>query len=104
MGRDATPDPGAYIGQLASLARQLQREARAACDCGQFNRASRLLGDAELLAEDVHDMVCATERREFAELATLAAYDTRPEAEPAPHARAACRLPHARSSWRWGQA
>lgn len=87
MGRDATHDPGAYIGTLASHARRLQRQARAASECGQYARASRLLGDAELLAEDVHDMVLATERRAFADLARLAEYDIRPEAEPAPAAR-----------------
>lgn len=84
MGWDATPEPGAYIGQLARHARRLQRDARAACERGDYTRASRLLADAQLLAEDVHDMVSAAERREFAELVTLASYDTRPEAEPAP--------------------
>jgi hypothetical protein len=87
MGWDATPEPGAYIAQLARHARRLQREARAASERGDYTRASRLIGDAQLLAEDVHDMVSAAERREFAELVTLASYDTRPEAEPAPLAR-----------------
>lgn len=83
MGWDGTPEPGAYIGQLARHARRLQREARAASERGDYTRASRLIADAQLLAEDVHDMVNAAERREFAELAVLTRYDTRPEAEPA---------------------
>lgn len=46
---------------------------------GDYTRASALLGDAELLAEDVHDLVAAMERREIGGLLTLAAYDLRVE-------------------------
>lgn len=92
MGWESKPEPGAYIGQLANLARQLQAEARAAFDRGDYTRASALIGDAELLAEDVHDVVVAMERREMGDLLTLAAYDIRAEAELAPP-RPARRLP-----------
>ncbi|MFM7349463.1 MAG: hypothetical protein ACKO01_08230 [Erythrobacter sp.] len=84
MGWDSQPEPGTYIGQLADHARRLQAEARAAFERGDYTRASSLLGDAELLAEDVHDMVAAMERREIGDLATLLAYDLRVEPAPAP--------------------
>jgi hypothetical protein len=89
MGWDSTPDPGAYIGQLADHARRLQAEARNAFDRGDYTRASRLIGDAELLAEDVHDLVSAMERREIGGLSTLAAYDLTIGVEVVPqrHAR-----------------
>ncbi|MFM7378187.1 MAG: hypothetical protein ACKO1O_08690 [Erythrobacter sp.] len=50
---------------------------------GDFTRASALIGEAELLAEDVHGMVGDMERREMGELAMLAAYDVRSGAAPA---------------------
>jgi hypothetical protein len=72
---------------LANHARFLQREARAAIARGEFTRASALIGDAELLAEDVHSLVGDMERRELGELARLAIYDVRPEPAPAPRYR-----------------
>lgn len=82
MGSDRSPEPGAYVGQLADHARKLQGEARDALARGDFTRASALIGDAELLAEDVHGMVGDMERRELGELARLARYDVRPDAVP----------------------
>lgn len=84
MGRDSTRHDSAFVGQLANHARHLQREARDALARGEFTRASALIGDAELLAEDVHGLVDDMERREFGDLASLAAYDIRAEAERLP--------------------
>jgi len=83
MGSDSTRRDGAFVGQLANHARRLQGEAREALARGEFTRASALIGDAELLAEDVHGMVGDMERREMGELAMLAALDVRAAAEPA---------------------
>jgi hypothetical protein len=84
MGSDSTRLDGAFVGQLADHARKLQGEAREAIARGEFTRASALIGDAELLAEDVHGMVGDMERREMGELAVLAAYDVRPAAASVP--------------------
>lgn len=84
MGSDLTRLEGTFAGQLANHARRLQGEAREALARGEFTRASALIGDAELLAEDVHAMVGDMERREMGELAMLAAYDIRAEAEDMP--------------------
>jgi hypothetical protein len=83
MGSDFTRSDGAFVGQLANHARRLQGEAREAIARGEFTRASALIGDAELLAEDVHGMVDDMERREMGELAMLATYDVRAGAAPA---------------------
>jgi hypothetical protein len=48
---------------LADHARQLQHEAREAIARGEYGRASALIGDAEMLAEDVHGLVDAIEER-----------------------------------------
>lgn len=88
MGLDSGCDRGAYIRQLADHARELQGEARAAFAKGEYTRASFLLGDAELLADDVHDLVRAIERREIGGLMPLAAYDVRSVDEAAPPTRA----------------
>ena len=64
MGSDATRQPDAYVGQLANHARQLQREARDAIALGDYARASALIGDAEMLAEDVHGLVDDIEHRQ----------------------------------------
>jgi hypothetical protein len=82
MGSDSTRHDGAFVGQLADHARKLQSEAREAIARGEFTRASALIGDAELLAEDVHGIVDDMERREMGELGLLAAYDVRPAAPP----------------------
>jgi hypothetical protein len=82
MGSDATRREGAFVGQLADYARRLQGEAREALARGEFTRASALIGDAELLAEDVHTMVGDMERRELGEPYSLTAYDVRPAAPP----------------------
>lgn len=75
MGSDATRQPGAYVGQLADHARKLQREARSAIAQGDYARASALIGDAELLAEDVHGLVDDIEHHETDRLLGLAAAD-----------------------------
>lgn len=74
------PEPGAFAGQLAQHARRLQGEARDAIALGEYTRASALMGDAELLAEDVHALVRDMERRELSDPAMLAAYDVRADA------------------------
>lgn len=81
MGTRTLPEPGAFAAQLAHHARYLQAEARDAFARGEFTRASALIGDAELLAEDVHELVRDMERREIGVLAMLAAYDVRPDAD-----------------------
>ncbi len=73
MGSDATPSQGKYVNQLADHARTLQREARSAIAQGDYARASSLIGDAEMLAQDVHDLVDDIEQRQRDELAQLAA-------------------------------
>lgn len=75
MGSDATHQPGAYVGQLADHARQLQREARSAIAQGDYARASALIGDAELLAADVHGLVDDIEHRQTDRLLGIAAAD-----------------------------
>ncbi len=86
MGSDAStgtgPEPGAYIGQLADHARKLQREARTAIAEGDYSRASALIDDAEMLAEDVHVLVDDIEHRQTDRLAGLAV-----AAVPAPHSQ-----------------
>ncbi len=91
MGSQELPEPGSYVRSLADHARQLQREACIALDQGDYVRATALLGDAELLAEDVHDFVIDIERREIGGLMTLDAYDIREAALPKP-ARSQTRL------------
>lgn len=80
MGSDATQGPAgssgsAYVGQLADHARQLQREAREAIARGDYGRASALIGDAEMLAEDVHGLVDDIEHRETDRMIGHAAAD-----------------------------
>ena len=90
MGSETSSGSGTYVGQLADHARRLQGEAREAIARGDYARASALIGDAELLAEDVHGMVDDMERRELGELAALARYDVRPAA-PAVRAKPGAR-------------
>lgn len=73
MGSETSPGSGAYVGQLADHARRLQAEAREAIARGDYDRASALIGDAELLAEDVHILVDDIEHRETDRLMGLAA-------------------------------
>lgn len=73
MGYEATAESGGYVGQLATHARKLQGEARAALAAGDYARAAALIGDAELLAADVHDMVDTLEERQTGTLMSLAA-------------------------------
>lgn len=75
---------GAYVCLLAEEAKRLQNEARAAFDQGHYSRASALIGDAELLADDVHAIVVDIERHEIGGLATIAAYDVRALPRSAP--------------------
>ncbi len=84
MGLQELPEPGPYIRSLADHSRQLQREARAALEQGDFARATALLGDAELLADDVHHLVTDMERLEIGGLMTLTAYDVREAELPVP--------------------
>lgn len=64
MGSDSARGESAFVGQLADEARKLQREARDAIARGDYVRASALIGDAELLAGDVHGLVDDIEHRE----------------------------------------
>jgi hypothetical protein len=64
MGSDHVPEQGRYVDQLAQHARKLQREARAALARGDYARAAALIGDAEMLAEDVHGLVDDIEQRQ----------------------------------------
>jgi hypothetical protein len=63
MGSDSTRREGFFVGQLADHARRLQHEARSAIARGDYARAAALIGDAELLAEDVHGLVEDCEHR-----------------------------------------
>jgi hypothetical protein len=65
MGSDSTRSEGAFVGQLADHARQLQQEAREAIARGDYARASALIGDAELLAGDVHGLVDDIEHQQM---------------------------------------
>lgn len=76
MGSDATPEPGAFVGQLADHARRLQHDARDAIARGDYARASALIGDAELLADDVHSLVDDLVYRDAARLIGHAAAET----------------------------
>lgn len=87
MGLQESPRTGAYIRLLADEAKRLQLEARDALEQGHYTRASALLGDAELLAEDVHDLVRDLSRREPGGLMAFAAYDIRDITPPAPPRR-----------------
>lgn len=82
MGLRELQEPGDYARLLAEEARRLQRKARSALDQGLYSRASALIADAELLAGDVHHLVCDIERREIGGL-MLAAYDVRDVVPPA---------------------
>jgi hypothetical protein len=78
MGSNASQGPaggsgGAYVGQLAEHARKLQGEAREAIARGDYSRAAALIGDAELLAEDVHGLVDDIEHRAADRMMTAAA-------------------------------
>lgn len=73
MGSEATRQPGVYVGQLANHARKLHNEARSAIAQGDYARASALIDDAELLAEDVHALVDDIEHRQNDRLLGLAA-------------------------------
>lgn len=84
MGAQEKSSVWAYVLLLTEEARRLQREARDALDQGHYARATALLGDAELLAEDTHYLVGDIERREFGGLMELDAYDVREVALPVP--------------------
>lgn len=75
MGPNTSREPGAYVGQLADHARLLQRQARDAMARGDYARAAALIGDAELLAGDVHGLVDDIEHRETDRLIGHAAVD-----------------------------
>lgn len=75
MGPNTSREPGAYVGQLADHARLLQRQARDAMARGDYAHAAALIGDAELLAGDVHGLVEDIEHRETDRLIGHAAVD-----------------------------
>ena len=77
MGPNTSREPGGYVGQLADHARLLQRQARDAMARGDYARAAALIGDAELLAGDVHGLVDEIENRETYRLIGHAAVDAR---------------------------
>ena len=83
METQESPSTRVYAGLLTHEARRLQQEAREALEQGHYNRATALISDAELLAEDVHQLVCDIERFEIGGLMMLAAYDVRDVAQPA---------------------
>ncbi|MCZ8136039.1 MAG: hypothetical protein O9266_07025 [Porphyrobacter sp.] len=91
MGSESTPGQGKYVDQLADHARRLQREARSAIAQGDYARASSLIGDAEMLAEDVHGLVDDIELRQSDEIARLASGD-QPSADEAGEALSGARL------------
>lgn len=64
MGSDAAPPPGLYVRQLMEHAGQLRRDARAAFEAGDYERAAMLLDRAEMLADDVGALVDAIEERQ----------------------------------------
>lgn len=68
-------EQSAYVGQLVDHALTLQREARAALATGDFERASALIDNAELLADDVHGLVNAIEQRQSDALLRLVAQE-----------------------------
>lgn len=81
MGSDHVPEQGRYVDQLAQHARKLQREARTALAQGDYARASALIGDAEMLAEDVHGLVDDIEQRQSDEFAQLGGATGAPAAQ-----------------------
>lgn len=101
MGSDAAPEAGGYVNQLANHARRLQREARSAIASGDYDRAAALIGDAELLAEDVHDLVDDFEERQTGTLMGLAVQAQAAAAPRAPRRRAIL-PPHRRRRFAMG--
>lgn len=90
MGSKAAPPPGLYVRQLVDHANRLRREARAAFDAGDYERAAALLAHAEMLAADVGDLVNAIEERQGADMMRLAAseqHDAAPTRRPVLTAR-----------------
>lgn len=86
MGSETSGEPGAFVGRLANQARKLQSEAKAAIAQGDYARASALIGDAELLAEDVHGLVDDIEHRQTDRLMGHAAAEAEAR-RPRRHAR-----------------
>ncbi len=84
MERQGSPSAKHYTRLLANEARRLQQEARAALEHGNYTRASALIGDAELLAEDVHHLVSDLGRHEIGGPMMLDDYDVRDVALRAP--------------------
>ena len=91
MGSESSPGQGKYVDQLADHARRLQREARSAIAQGDYARASSLIGDAEMLAEDVHGFVDDIEQRQNDEIAQMAG-GYQPAADEAPEPLTGARL------------
>jgi hypothetical protein len=84
MGSKESPSAKAYVRLLAEEVRRLQQEARSALEQGNYTRATALIGDAELLAEDVHHLARDIERHEIGGLMTLDDYDVRDMAQSVP--------------------
>lgn len=85
MGSRESPDAAVFLRVLAEETRRLQREARSALAHGQYTRASALIGDAELLADDVHGLLGDLARCDLEAALACAADDLR-EAPPSPPA------------------
>ncbi|WP_296720035.1 hypothetical protein [Erythrobacter sp.] len=73
MGSETRGRQEEYVGQLATHASMLQREAHSALKRGDYERAAALIDDAALLADDVGAMVDAIEERRNSEMMMLVA-------------------------------
>lgn len=93
MGSEYRSDQGQYVEQLADHARQLQREARTAIENGDYRRASALIGDAEMLAGDVHDLVDDIEENQTDTMMRFAAEAEADAAEQASSRKSRLTLP-----------
>lgn len=73
MGSDTAPPPGLYVRQLMEHAGQLRAEARVAFEAGDYERAAMLLDRAEMLADDVGELVDAIEERQTTDVMRMVA-------------------------------
>ena len=80
MDAEESPEAGVYARMLADEARRLQREARGALEQGHHTRASRLIADAQMLAEDVHGLVGDVARGDIEGALALSTPDLRDDA------------------------
>lgn len=73
MGREARWRQKQYVGQLATHASSLQRDAHSALKQGEYERAAALIDDAAMLAADVGALVDAIEERQNNDMMRLVA-------------------------------